>query len=486
MFGSSEKPGEPVSFEPASQPDFQARAPRRPSRWRRAGRGFLWLMALLVVAHAGLNVYASLRLNRALERARAQGDPLTLPELAPPAAPAAQNAALLYEQAYKAASYSGQEERLLLKLGQPGARQDAQALAILARSQNAVELVRRASTLPSCQFPMDWNLPPWKILFPQYTKMRRLARLMGVQAGVEARRGDLGSALRDAHVIFAMSAHLKDEPVMIGFLVARAINAVANRTVARIIEATPISAAQARAFENGLPAVDWSASARHSMLGERAFGLSAFEMMLSNSSQLQDQSIGLQESGESVSITRLVTSPLGALWSPVLKLDEVETLRLWAMYIQTLTPTPLPMPPSRMEAIDQAVQKTPPYALLTKILFPVFSRAYQNRERAEVENRQRQVALALAVYRTSHGHYPYQLAQATSLSGAMPQDLYAPQPFRYGSDGRSFHLYSIGPNRVDDGGRDQSGHDLNGQRAVGPTSSVATDDIVWNPVTRSR
>jgi type II secretory pathway pseudopilin PulG len=241
---------------------------------------------------------------------------------------------------------------------------------------------------------------------------------------------------------------------------------------------------QARRFEATLPPVDWSASFRHAMLGERIFGLSAFEMTLSDTSQIAEDYDPVS-SGEGMPIPiRLLASPLGMLWKPVLKLDEVEILRLWELHIQALTPMAVPMPASTTRRIDQALQDAPPYALLTKILFPVFSRAYQNRDSIEVGRRQRQVALALSAYRKTHGRYPAQLSQAEPLQGTMPHDLYRDQPLRYTSDGRSFSLYSVGPNGIDDGGRDSMGRDLDGKSARSGSSTNATDDIVWNPKRR--
>lgn len=481
MLRLPEKPQEPDSFEAPSRSALASRTPRRVRWLRRALRGFIALMLGLMATYAGLNIYASIRLNRALERARAQGEPLTLPELAPPLVPREQNAAPLYEQADKALAYKGREEEQLLKLGQPGGGGDAQALATLARKQGAIALARRGSELPACRFPTDWSQEPMNILFPQYAKMFRLARLLSVQAVVQARRGDSAGALRDVRAVFAMSAHIKDEPVLIGFLVARSIERVANLALARVLEARPISIEEARSFEDSLPTVDWSASFRHAMLGERAFGLSALETMRLNPSQLQRYSDTDDGSGTSP-VARLMASPLGVLWAPVVKLDQAEILRLWEMHIQAITPMPVPMPPERIEAIDQALKDTPFYAVLTKILFPVFARAYQHREGVEVGARQRQTALALAAYRHAHGSYPARLEEAAPLRGAMPPDLYAPQLLRYKSDGRSFRLYSIGPNRVDDGGRDAQGRDLEGESAS--TGQTSTDDIVWNPASR--
>ena len=489
---SSEPPGEPVSPEPRSA---ASRPTSRRARFvRRVWRGFLGLGCGLVVLYGGLNIYTSARLNRALEHARAQGEPLALAELVPPEVPAARNAAPLYQEAYDqsnkllAYSYTAQsrQELALEKLSDLSTPIDSEGLAILGRSQAAIEQVRLASRLPVCRFPTDWSQEPIKILFPQYGVMRRLARLMSVQAIVEAKRGNTTAALRDARCIFAISDHLKDEPVMVGFLVGRAIDALGNRTVAHILEIAPISAEQGRAFEASLPQTDWSAWLRRAMLGERTFGLSVFEMARAQPSQLASEVLPLMANGSDaadVPGTRLLLSPLGKLWAPMLRLDQVELLRLWEMRLRSVTPMPVPMPRREVEAFDKALRDAPVYALPARILFPPGARVHQYRDLVEVYSRQRQALLALSAYRQAHGRYPAKLSEAEPMWGPLPRDLYSSQPMRYTSDGRTFVLYSIGPNLMDDGGRNFPTSDRGGAWPKG-MEAVLPGDIVWNAKSR--
>ena len=495
---SSEPPGEPIS------PDPRASASRSTSRRARLGRrvwrGLLGLGCGLAVLYGGLNIYASARLNRALERARAQGEPLTMAELVAPAPAAEQNAASLYDQADAALFYSpnaasavpsapsrgvSKEEEQMLKLAEPNTPLDAPGLAVLAHNRRAVELVRWASERPKCVFPIDWSQPALKILFPQYGKMRRLARLMSVQAIVEAKRGNTQAALRDARCIFAISDHLKDEPMLMGFLVARAINVLGNRTVAHILEVAPISAERGRAFEASLPKTDWSAWFRRAMLGERAAGLSAFESARAQPSMLGGEVLSMLYSEDAPNSpgTRLLLSPLGKLWAPMLKLDEVELLRLCEMRLRSVTPMSVPMPPGDVEDFEKALRDTPTYALSATIMFPPVVRSRQYRDLIEVYSRQRQVVLALSAYRQAYARYPAKLSQAEAMWGPLPRDLYSSQPMRYTSDGRTFVLYSVGPNGADDGGRNFPTSDRDGTWPKG-TEAVLPGDIVWNSPSR--
>ncbi len=64
-------------------------------------------------------------------------------------------------------------------------------------------------------------------------------------------------------------------------------------------------------------------------------------------------------------------------------------------------------------------------------------------------------ALALAVYRARHGHYPEKLdALVPELLPEVPQDLFASGPLKYRRTKQGFLLYSVGPSGKDHGGQE--------------------------------
>jgi len=92
--------------------------------------------------------------------------------------------------------------------------------------------------------------------------------------------------------------------------------------------------------------------------------------------------------------------------------------------------------------------------VLTRIIFPTFVSMGQNRDHAEVRRRQREIALALAVYRSEKGRYPQKMKELDFLWGKkLPLDPYTNKPFVYRRDGQNFLLYSVGANRRDNKGR---------------------------------
>ena len=85
-----------------------------------------------------------------------------------------------------------------------------------------------------------------------------------------------------------------------------------------------------------------------------------------------------------------------------------------------------------------------------------------------MERRMAILALALSVYHAAEGRYPSALSDlAPRYLDAVPTDMFAGLPLRYTPNDAGYILYSIGPNRSDDGGESSR-----------PYSGDGADDIV--------
>ena len=450
----------------------QDKLAKRRRFWRKAGRRFLWTLAGLFVAHSALNIYASVQLNRELAAIRQKGDPLQFSEIEPPLVPPARNAALVYARATKSLHFSPEERSALQTSRRNVTPQiEKQIASAISNNREALDLARRAAFMPECRFPLDWKSDPTRMRFPYYAQVRELARLLATDARIKAKQGDGTAALLDARAIFGISHHLSEEPYLIGYLVAQSVNSLAHRALADALERVSLSVPQARALEASLPKDDWTKAFRRCLVGERMMGIFAFENLGKAASDIAevedetDEDFGFPPP----SWTR---APLLWIWRPVLILDEVQTLRLWRRLLDSPGSQQVPRTPEFGRAQDEAVDNAPFNALLTKILFPVFSRASDNRDSAEVRRRQREVALALTCFRTAHGRYPTRLSEAqASWNKPLPLDPYSAKPFVYRPTAKGFVLYSIGVNRSDDGGV--------GPYTSGKGSNFSKDDLAW-------
>ena len=469
-------------MQPTKFPTFRAAGDLMQRGVKKTGRGLkklrrpaLILLLILAVAHAGLNIYASVLLNRELAAIRAKGEPLKYLEMAPPPVPDAQNAAPLYREAAQARQFKQNEERevadSLREKPQKTSPSQARIREILGRNQKALALAREAAARPLCRFDSSWeDKLPFAILYPQYGEMRSLARLLCVQALQDARDGNGAAALENIQAAYRMGDHTTSDANFISFLVSRAINAIVDKALARVLEIRPQEAARARAFEASLPRTDWSEALRRVYLIERTMGISAFEVFGYNPVSISDWKY-------QPNLPQWTAKPLAILWSPFFKLDEVYFLRVWKTRMDALQPIQIPL---QSHTLYTDVKEQPPfYAFVTRTLFSDYARTIERRDAAEAARNQRQNALAISAYRAAHnGAYPVTLQQAaTAWDAPLLPDPYNGKPFGYRSDGQSFVLYSVGPNRADDGGLNQARERNTYRQKPVPTMS---DDLVWN------
>jgi hypothetical protein len=115
-------------------------------------------------------------------------------------------------------------------------------------------------------------------------------------------------------------------------------------------------------------------------------------------------------------------------------------------------------PDQLISAITIAVARGEMTLLMGKVLTVLFVPALA--PAAEAENRActrvslEQVAFALAAYHADHGSYPDSLSVLVpKYISRLPKDLYTEQPLHYRREDAGFLLYSVGRNGVDDGGR---------------------------------
>ncbi len=89
------------------------------------------------------------------------------------------------------------------------------------------------------------------------------------------------------------------------------------------------------------------------------------------------------------------------------------------------------------------------------LLLPAVTVVFQADDRYRVRRDCARAAIALAQHRAVHGEYPEKLAQLVpEFAEQQPQDLFTGQPLKYLRTAEGYQLYSVGPNRQDNGGLD--------------------------------
>ena len=468
-------------------------------RWM--GFGLLVLFVLLAIPWTYFNIKWGRELEAKLAALKAEGMPLTFAEAAPQPVPDDQNAAVVYQEVFRVhfhyppadgmhheplAGLSNEEQVLLHEyLEQPDAQREQRIRALLAspRVQEALEVFRRGVQRPHCVFAVNWQ-DGAAALFPHMSRFRSASEIIAAHALVLAKDGHLDEALDWCQVALRMSEHAASEPTLIAQLVVIAMRIITLDVVEQIVSATGISPATAARFEESLREIDLHEGFTAAMITERASGQWVFDILSENRHEFYKfLSYPSTPYGTHLAL-RLYASWLAR---PLQKLDRLAHLEYMGRQIE-LTELPYREAESEYEAWEGGVSSLPFYFVVTRIVFPVFSRATQKRDYAVAKIGLCRVALALKVYKYERDAYPDTLEQLQqTLAGELPADPFSGKNFVYRRQGEGFKIYSLGQDFDDDDGRpveEAKGRLIDQAKrfgVAGPDSRRRWDDhdIVW-------
>lgn len=448
------------------------RAPRRAYRLLRAvGIGVLVLLVLGVAAHLAASAICGHALAKELAALRASGAPMTPAEAAPPPVPPAENAAVVYQRAFR---WVPEADKQLSKaeLRSWPTRAAApipldRARRIAAQYADAIRLARQAAAMPRCRFPVDWNAGA-AALFPHYGKLRSLSRLLAVDAMAAAADGRPSDAVADVGAIAGIARHTLMEPLLISQLVGYACLSIGHAALQQVLGLCSPSEADCTALRRRLEELDLRSAMLRTVQGERAFGLWAFNELRRHPEQAGVYMGRTGQLDQAPSVSPKAARAIGVGWSPVLCADERAYLRTMASLYELLR--------RHSPSARQLALPTPPsYAVLTRMLIPTFTGAVNSRDEALARLALDQWALALHVYKLHAGRYPGSLDDVRRTVGwALPSDPMTGRSLVYKPQGNGYLLYSVGLNGKDDGGQGRSEH------GRGPAhTEQARDDIAW-------
>jgi hypothetical protein len=390
---------------------------------------------------------------RALSEIGASGAPVKATQLAKPAVPDAENAAIIYRKAFRAIRLSERDDELLARIASGGFDATEPAIAaqvkeILKRNAEALRLIHRASAMPRSDFHLDWS-KGWDLTFPYLAELRSCSRLLALESMMLARVGRGDEALVSCAANFRL-ANAADEPILIGQLVRYWIIRIAARALGAALYRSQPPVAACRSLSAEIARPDLTGALVKSMEGERAFGLWYFDLLRSNPVKALETLTGA--CGE---LLRLPNPPRrtssGNLWIASEELTYLETMdRVIAQaalpYRKAVT-----VHPSAEEFLQSLPRWRP--GLVSAVLLPVDALAQKSRDRAMSNLGLAQLSLLLKAYRATHRVYPASLGELEGFAGCpLPSDPFSGRRFVYRREGAGFVVYSWGPNLKDDGG----------------------------------
>jgi hypothetical protein len=384
-----------------------------------------------------------------------------------------------------------------------------EAVALLARHRNAIELVREGAKKPRLGYYMgdpadlvaaraanvDWLISKHMPLADQNTELisgfmegpqncRSIARLLEVDARVAAMKGDGATAAADITALISLSEQLfEPHAMLVEELIGLAIFGVAMDTAGRILADTPavLDDVQLRAlahriaaYRGGTMSVDFSGERMlFDDILQRAYtddgrgngrftpaGLAMADTLADlNDSFLRACNPDTADDRRAVIAAVLVSPGLASLIGGRKEnravyrsiMDEMIALHQgvpWKWDRQAIDANH-----KRLGISTKSIVSRPRH-FLVDLLLPGISAVFSATERTIQERDAAEVAIALEIWHRRHGEWPASLdALVPDLLPAVPADRLDGQPLRYVVRDSRPVVYSIGNDRNDDGGR---------------------------------
>ena len=438
------------------------------------------LMAVLAL-YAVLVAIGSIAVWREKAALKADGRPMQTEDIIPPEIPDQDNAALVYNAAFKAIQdqpplklegdsappavptpegaapkketgmifpsievVAQPPDNLFSQLGRvarefdkrPDDPQGARNFEILLGDPPVSEFfssVQRASGMPGYRQNTDYIAGPAAKL-PNLSENLALAQILSAKAIYEARSGRGADAWKTVQSSLNLVRALRDEPTLISLMVRMSQLALANNAIRKVADLSPPDAATFEQVSNQLEQIDLQSSLVAAYDQERILGAEwIFKRLL-----------------------------LGY----VLPWDRAASLKTYREMCQDLQRQQYGE--AKIDYPDYA-QELPPYCILTRLMVPAVASAGQRLSFSFSDAEITRLGLAAVRYKQEHGAYPPDLR---ALGAQDILDPFTGQPFIYHPEPNGFFLYSVGPDLADDGGRKYD-------------SKTKKGDIVWRYVEKA-
>lgn len=337
------------------------------------------------------------------------------------------------------------------------------AVDFVARNHEAFEkipeILRRKEGWTRIAYANGFNA-----LLPHLADFKRVAQAFDKKAGLDAEEKRPHDAVLAIQAAFATAHGLDREPTLISQLVRIAVDSIACGTIDRVLNRVEVDEADLVALQQTVAARSDLKSLSVGLAGEFCFGSDAFSRgpaYLVSLGGLSGNNSG-NNPGAAVAIWLYSASGL-------LRQDRACYVEMLSDFIQIARREPW----ERFEAADAWEQriiqlKSEWYKghIMTSMLLPALVKTVAKEARCMAQLRCTATGIALERYRKAHnGQYPDSLdALVPAFMPAVPLDPFDGKPLRFAKRPTGYVVYSLGPDRDDDRGREhvkgRSGEDF--------------------------
>lgn len=379
------------------------------------------------------------------DRAAKLGMPLEPEDLAPPAIPADQNAAPLMLQMAEMETASKVKAGEMLDYARGSRTEQELARQNLKQLEPVLDLAYQAAARPECQITRDWALGAY-LMFPELASFKEVTQLLTARAILRANAGEMDKAAADLTTAYKIAHHSGQEPTLIPMLVRIANEVITMRAVEVIADNVKSQADLAKlrkvleeghqeliVFDHLRGEITMAAAIARNI--KNTADLDSLGEELATGDMAPPGTVIRNGPPQNSSIRAQLNLYLRR-WVPLFEMGED------ARDNQKLDPV--------LRQMDADGEKMlGPNDRLSAILLPVFAPALD----AEIKRGGTHTAtlayLDVLAYRLRTGKLP---ASLDELDGNYP-DPFSGEQLKYRKEGKGFRIWSIGPNRVDDGGK---------------------------------
>lgn len=479
---------------PASEPPAPQPVELTPAQ-RLAGRP---LLGAVVLATAVLffvaveNMRGAGALKRTRNDLRAQGFPLTMAEVLPPAVPEDQNLAMapvlrplmdwsvsstgrvapegleriqaanaLVHQAMRSSARPGRDDwregkRLDFQRWRDAFRETgalvspegdgepaADVLAALRSADPLLTEIRAAvARRPAGRFPIDYDAG-WATLLPHLAEVNGLSRVISLRAAALLGAGRADQAVEDLVVGLRLSDVIRQDPSLICLLTGIAMDIKLLQPVWEGCLDHRWTEEQAARLQAVLAARDYKAEAVRAFHGERVVASAFYDDVAAG--RVDPTEFVDSDGADPLGLLRL--TPRG--W---IRQNQVRHLRFVSLMARELQDASSDGELPDFDAMVLSL-KPGPYTALARRLMPALTRVASKVFEAEAMKRLGIVGLGLERHRLAHGGYPESLdALVPAFLEQVPPDPMIGQPLRYVRTPDGYRLRSVGWDHDDDGG----------------------------------
>ncbi len=343
------------------------------------------------------------------------------------------------------------------------------------------ELREAAATRSYARFPVEYDYQPaWEILLPHLAAVKRLCQVTHVRAVALLELRQSQAAFDELQLGLRLSDSIRQEPILISHLVRIATLSINLQTLREGLIRHAWSEAQLAEIEKYLASVDLLAEYKLAMRGERALSTSSLNWLRRQGfwghvMMYENYGDGVGVSGSDRGFNPY---PSGWFYQNMLTISDMFQELCFPVVEESAHRVFVTVAAKSDATMESRLARPRPYNIYARVLMPAMAKAIIKSARAQSFVDAARVACALERYRLANGKLPETLdALSPSFIKAIPNDVIDGKPLRYRlkPDG-GYVVYSVGWNQADDGG------EIGWKKSTGDKVSnvdITQGDWVW-------